>query len=108
MFYWRPTGIITNRNADEIKPAPPMLENGRAAGSDLRQQRPAGLEEAVTFDALRELRHGGHPVELLTTAQQGVLAELTEAEVAVLNSVRERLEAAADHDVEGHSALKTV
>jgi uncharacterized membrane protein len=62
----------------------------------------------MTFDALRELRHGGNPVDLLTAAQQDVLAHLTEAEVAVLNAVRERLDAASDHDVEGHSAVKTV
>ena len=62
----------------------------------------------MTFDALRELRYGGNPVDLLTAAQREVLAQLTEAEVTVLNSVRERLETASDDDVEGHSALKIV
>jgi hypothetical protein len=56
----------------------------------------------MTFDALTALRQGGNPVDMLTLAQQEVLAQLTEEEVAVLNSVKGRLDAVSDHDVEGH------
>ncbi len=56
----------------------------------------------MTFDALTALRQGGNPVDMLTLAQQEVLAQLTEAEVATLNSVKARLDAVSDHDVEGH------
>jgi hypothetical protein len=62
----------------------------------------------VTFDALMELRRGGNPVDLLTAAQREVLAQLTPTEVSVLNSVRDRLEAASAPDVEGHSTLKII
>jgi hypothetical protein len=55
-----------------------------------------------------ELRRGGNPVDLLTAAQREVLAQLTPTEVSVLNSVRDRLEAVSDHDVEGHSSLKII
>jgi hypothetical protein len=57
----------------------------------------------MTFDALAALRDAGNPVDLLTPEQQGVLAALTQEEVAVLNSVRKRLAAVSDADVEGHS-----
>ncbi|WP_329134474.1 hypothetical protein OG552_19055 [Streptomyces sp. NBC_01476] len=54
----------------------------------------------MSFDALQALREGGHPVDLLAGEQRTVLAELSELEVQVLNSVRVRLEAAAA-EVEG-------
>jgi hypothetical protein len=57
----------------------------------------------VTFDALATLRQAGSPVDLLTPEQQEVLAQLTEEEVTVLNSVRERLDAVSDGEVEGQS-----
>jgi hypothetical protein len=57
----------------------------------------------MTFDALTALRDSGSPVDLLTPEQRNVLAQLTEEEVAVLNSVRERLEAVSDAEVEGQS-----
>lgn len=57
----------------------------------------------MTFDALAALREAGNPVDLLTVEQQDVLSGLTEDEVAVLNSVRKRLDAVSDADVEGHS-----
>jgi len=57
----------------------------------------------MAFDALSALRQAGNPVDMLTLAQQEVLAQLTEMEVAVLNSVKERLDAVSDHDVEGHA-----
>lgn len=56
----------------------------------------------MTFDALTALRQAGNPVDMLTLAQQEVLAQLTEDEVAVLNSVKERLDAVSDHDVTAH------
>jgi hypothetical protein len=62
----------------------------------------------MVFDALAALRGAGNPVDLLTVAQRNVLAELTEAEVAVLNSVKERLDAVSDYDVEAHGTVKIV
>ena len=59
----------------------------------------------MTFDALAALRQAGNPVDMLTTAQRDVLARLTEDEVAVLNSVKQRLDAASDAEVEGHSLV---
>lgn len=56
----------------------------------------------MSFDALAALREAGNPVDLLSMEQQAVLANLTEHEVAVLNSVKQRLDAASDPDVEGH------
>jgi hypothetical protein len=58
----------------------------------------------MTFDALAALRQAGSPVDLLTAGQQNVLAQLTEEEVAVLNSVKERLDAVSDVEVEGQSS----
>ena len=55
----------------------------------------------MTFDALAVLRDAGNPVDLLSKEQQEVFAQLSEEEVAVLNSVKERLDAVAD-DVEAH------
>jgi hypothetical protein len=57
----------------------------------------------MAFDALATLRQAGNPVDLLTEQQRNVLAQLTEEEVAVLNSVKERLDAVADFEVEGQS-----
>jgi hypothetical protein len=62
----------------------------------------------MSFDALAALRRAGNPVDLLTAAQKEVLARLSEPEVAVLNSVRERLDAVSGSDVEGHGGLKIV
>ncbi len=62
----------------------------------------------MAFDALMALRRAGNPIDLLTAAQQEILAQLTEAEVTVLNSVKERLDEVADNDVEGHGGLKIV
>jgi hypothetical protein len=42
-------------------------------------------------------------VDLLTAEQRDVLAQLTEEEVAVLNSVKARLDAVSDAEVEAHS-----
>ncbi|WP_329173153.1 aroma-sacti cluster domain-containing protein [Streptomyces sp. NBC_01477] len=57
----------------------------------------------MDFDPLASLRQAGNPVDLLSDAQRDVLAQLTEDEVAVLNSVKQRLDAVADAEVEGHS-----
>jgi hypothetical protein len=61
----------------------------------------------MAFDALSALRAAGNPVDLLTEEQRAVLGHLTEEEVAVLNSIKERLDAASDNEVEGHD-LKIV
>jgi hypothetical protein len=63
-------------------------------------------ENAVAFDALSALREAGSPVDLLSDEQRTVLGELSEAEVAVLVSVQERLRAVSDADVEGHGGIK--
>jgi hypothetical protein len=56
----------------------------------------------VTFDALSALQAAGHPVEFLTEGQRAVFAGLTPPEVDLLNSIKARLDAAEDADVEGH------
>jgi hypothetical protein len=56
----------------------------------------------MAFDALSALRAGGNPVDLLTAEQRTVLGQLTEEEVTVLNSIKQRLDAASDNEVEGH------
>jgi hypothetical protein len=58
----------------------------------------------MAFDALAALRQAGNPVDLVTEEQRGVLAQLTEDEVAVLNSVKERLDAVSDNEVEAHGS----
>lgn len=63
----------------------------------------------MPFDALEALRQAGNPVDLLGSAELAVLAQLTEAEVAVLNSIKKRLDAISENEVEAHStALKIV
>jgi hypothetical protein len=62
----------------------------------------------MPFDALTALREAGSPVDLLTDAQRAVLATLTEEEVAVLNSVKRRLDGAGGAEVEGHGGIKIV
>ena len=56
----------------------------------------------MAFDSLAALRAAGSPVDLLPEEQRAVLGQLTEEEVAVLNSIKERLDAAGDVEVEGH------
>jgi hypothetical protein len=57
----------------------------------------------MPFDALAALRQAGNLVDLLTVQQREVLAQLTEDEVVVLNSVKARLDAVSDSEVEGHA-----
>jgi hypothetical protein len=59
----------------------------------------------MAFDSLAALRAAGNPVDLLNERQQKVFAQLSEDEVAVLNSVKRRLDDAAG-EVEGHGDLK--
>ena len=56
----------------------------------------------MAFDALEALRQAGNPVDLVTPEQLEVLAQLTETEVAVLNSVKKRLDAVSGGEVEAH------
>lgn len=56
----------------------------------------------MAFDALSALQAAGHPVEFLTEGQRAVFAGLSPAEVDLLNSIKAKLDAADDVDVEGH------
>jgi hypothetical protein len=47
----------------------------------------------VAFDALSELRAGGNQVDLLSDSQRAALSELSPEEVAMLNSVKARVDA---------------
>lgn len=58
-------------------------------------------EDGMAFDALAELRAAGNPVDQLNEAQRDVMRSLSPAEVAVLNSIKTRVEAVGD-EVEGH------
>ncbi|MFC9486632.1 aroma-sacti cluster domain-containing protein [Streptomyces hydrogenans] len=49
----------------------------------------------MSFDALNSLRECGLPVDLVSEAQRQVLAALDEDEVAVLRTVKSRLDAVA-------------
>lgn len=62
----------------------------------------------MSFDALAALRQAGNAVDLLSEGQRAVFAQLTKAEVAVLISVKERLDAASDSEVEAHGPVKIV
>jgi hypothetical protein len=56
----------------------------------------------MAFDALAALRATGTPIDLLSEEQRQVFASLTEDEVAVLNSIKRRLDLIEDPEVEGH------
>lgn len=56
----------------------------------------------MAFDSLAALRAAGTPVDLLTNEQREVFASLTEEEVAVLSSIKRRLDALEDPEVEAH------
>jgi len=56
----------------------------------------------MPFDSLAALRAAGNPIDLLTQEQREVFASLTEEEVRVLNSIKRRLDALEDPEVEGH------
>jgi predicted MFS family arabinose efflux permease len=62
------------------------------AGDRFRRET---IGAAVNYDALAALRTAGHPVDMLSDDQRGVLAALSESEVGVLNSVKFRLDNAA-------------
>jgi DNA-binding CsgD family transcriptional regulator len=85
-----------------------LMDPYPVTGNDIGARRPRGStqEQAMTFDALTALRQGGNPVDILSVEQRDVLAQLTEDEVAVLNSVKRRLDAVGDAEVEGHIGIK--
>jgi len=56
----------------------------------------------MAFDALAALRSAGTPIDMLTKEQREVFASLTEDEVAVLNSIKRRLDLLEDPEVEAH------
>jgi len=55
----------------------------------------------MSYDAMAALRAAGHPVDVLSENQRGILAGLSESEVATLNSIKTRLDAAGNTEVEG-------
>jgi hypothetical protein len=62
----------------------------------------------MSFDSLAALRAAGNPVDLLSQEQRDVFASLTEDEVAVLNSIKRRLDLIEDPEVEGHDLPKVI
>jgi hypothetical protein len=62
----------------------------------------------MAFNALAALRQAGNPVDLLTDQEQEVFAQLSEDEVSFLISLRERLDAVSDSEVEAHASMKIV
>lgn len=62
----------------------------------------------MSYDSLAALRAAGNPVDLLSTEQREVFASLTEDEVAVLNSIKRRLDLIEDPEVEGHDLPKVI
>jgi DNA-binding CsgD family transcriptional regulator len=94
------SALIVSSSPDAYWPKG-LMDQARFASDDVA----AHSQEAImTFDALSALRQAGNPVDQLTAVQRDVLAELTEEEVAILNSVKRRLDAVSDVEVEGHSA----
>lgn len=73
----------------------------RDTGSTPGTASPAGGGAPEGFDALDALRRAGLPVDVLSDAQQDVLAGLTRAEAEVIGSVKRRLDA-AEPEVVGH------
>lgn len=65
-------------------------------------------EDSMSFDPLQALREAGNPVDLLSVAQQEVFAQLSREEVAVLNSIKKRLDDLPESDVEGHGDIKVL
>lgn len=72
----------------------------------LKPSYPAAEEGSMSFDPLEALRAAGNPVDMLSTAQREVFAQLSPEEVAVLNSIKKRLDNLAESDVEGHGDIK--
>jgi hypothetical protein len=62
----------------------------------------------MSFDSLAALRAAGNPVDLLSQEQRDVFASLTEDEVAVLNSIKRRLDLIEEPEVEGHDLPKVI
>jgi hypothetical protein len=55
----------------------------------------------MSYDSVAALRAAGHPIDVLSDGQRGVLAGLSEDEVATLNSIKTRMDAAGGGEVEG-------
>lgn len=60
----------------------------------------------MSFDPLLALQEAGNPVDLLSAAQQEVFARLSPEEVAVLNSIKKRLDDLPESEVEGQGEIK--
>lgn len=57
----------------------------------------------MSYDPVSALRSAGHPIDVLSDGQRAVLAGLSEEEVATLNSVKTRMDAAGGGEVEGQN-----
>ncbi|MFJ9542214.1 aroma-sacti cluster domain-containing protein [Streptomyces sp. NPDC101225] len=55
----------------------------------------------MSFNAVQALTDKGHDLDHATEAQLSVIATLSEAEVAVLNSIKDRIEGEVTAHVEG-------
>jgi DNA-binding CsgD family transcriptional regulator len=96
------------------KASPPQQPAGRAADRPGTPPAAGRLAEGLVgrrvfmaFDALAALRAAGNPIDVLTNEQKQVFASLSEEEVAVLNSIKRRLDLLEDPEVEGHD-LKVI
>ena len=55
----------------------------------------------MTYDSVAALRAAGHPIDVLSADQRGVLSALSQEKVATLNSIKARLDSAGGGEVEG-------
>ncbi|HEY1617151.1 MAG TPA: aroma-sacti cluster domain-containing protein [Streptosporangiaceae bacterium] len=55
----------------------------------------------MSYDPVAALRSAGHPIDVLSDGQRNVLSNLSQEEVATLNSIKTRMDAAGGGEVEG-------
>jgi DNA-binding CsgD family transcriptional regulator len=87
----------TKADNTELGARPRSTEVGRTADGGLVRGR-----ISMVFDSLAALRAAGNPVDLLTEEQQAVFASLSEDEVALLNSIKMRLDSLEESEVMAH------
>ncbi len=90
------TGITTTDDTELGTRSDPASVGQAADGGPVRGR------VIMAFDSLAALRAAGNPVDLLSEEQQAVFASLNEDEVALLNSIKLRLDNAEEADVIPH------